>query len=760
MLMYSKFCRLLRRTNRALLLLAIFSTPVVAQQDVENVAAFAQLYGVARWFYPSDAAATLDWNRFAVEGVRRVRTASTPEMLEATLKELFVPLGPGIQIGTSLPASAEVGPRDPTLIAWHYRGAALSNAPGAYTAKRMNRVRPVVNAPATPTVLSQEVAADSLRGKSVRLRAQVRVADPTAQGSAGLWLRVDRTGQNRGFFDNMQDRPVRDTLWREYIIEGPVASDATRIIFGALKIGAMSVDVDAVELSVREPGGDWTPLTIIDASFEAPSTSAPAWGQSPSSAFSRVSSSAADGAQFLRMASPVAPTQSTLPATPTDSFETPRVGEFVSLELTRGLQARVPLSLTDAEARAESPELASLRAALEKIGSLTALRIDTNVRLADVVVAWNVLRHFYPYWDDVDVDWNARLRPHLAAEHDVADNRSARRDALRRLVADIRDGHGSVSDVAIRSELAPLPLQFRVLSERLVVIGSRDSSVPVGSVVTAIDGEPASTRIAKETQHASGTLQWRQSRAASALAICQLDSTVVLAIESPTGETRVANVRCNPNTTRTAEPRPDSIAELQPGIWYVDITRVRGAQLRPMLETLSNARGVIFDVRGYPTDAGAALLPHLMREPEAPSDRWMHIPRMSRPFGEVAAWQHESWNVQPSAPHIGAQRVFLTDGRAISYAESVMGYVRDHTLGTIIGGTTAGANGNIADFVVPGGFSIVFTGMRVTRHDGVTPFHMIGVTPDISLEPTLAGIRAGRDELIERAVEVVKDSRR
>jgi hypothetical protein len=47
---------------------------------------------------------------------------------------------------------------------------------------------------------------------------------------------------------------------------------------------------------------------------------------------------------------------------------------------------------------------------------------------------------------------------------------------------------------------------------------------------------------------------------------------------------------------------------------------------------------------------------------------------------------------------------------------------------------------------------IIFTGMRVTRHDGRTPFHLAGVQPDIALEPTIAGIRAGRDELLERAL--------
>jgi hypothetical protein len=412
------------------------------------------------------------------------------------------------------------------------------------------------------------------------------------------------------------------------------------------------------------------------------------------------------------------------------------------------------MSLTDAEARIESPALTDLRSALANAGS-PARRDDVDVRLADAVVAWSAFRHFYPYWSDISVDWDARLRPQLQHALNAPATREAHLESLRMIVADLRDGHGGVRDV-VGTPQALLPVQFRIVEEKLVVTASSDPAVPVGSVVNAIDGVPASTRVQKETELTSGTQQWRESRAVGVLQTCRLNSTVTLTIEPPSGSERAAPLPCTRSSTRAVESRPDSIAELQPGIWYVDLTRVRAAQLRPILDTIAKARSVVFDMRGYPTDAGAAVLPHLMRTAEDSTDRWMHVSRIAGPFGAVAQWQSMTWNVRPAAPHIAGQRVFLTDGRAISYAESVMGYVRDYNLGTIIGGTTAGANGNVASFSVPGGFSIVFTGMRVTRHDGRTPYHTSGVSPNIPLEPTLAGIRAGRDELLERALATLR----
>lgn len=46
----------------ATLLLSVGAAPA-PPREIDNVAAFARLYGVVRFFYPSDAAAELEWNR-------------------------------------------------------------------------------------------------------------------------------------------------------------------------------------------------------------------------------------------------------------------------------------------------------------------------------------------------------------------------------------------------------------------------------------------------------------------------------------------------------------------------------------------------------------------------------------------------------------------------------------------------------------------------------------------------------------------------
>ncbi|MCO6480147.1 MAG: hypothetical protein J5I94_26140 [Phaeodactylibacter sp.] len=87
--------------------------------------------------------------------------------------------------------------------------------------------------------------------------------------------------------------------------------------------------------------------------------------------------------------------------------------------------------------------------------------------------------------------------------------------------------------------------------------------------------------------------------------------------------------------------------------------------------------------------------------------------------------------------------------------EDIVEFVKHYRLGTIIGAPTAGANGNVNGFRTPGGYGLSFTGMQVLQHDGVQ-HHLLGIQPDIYMEPTIEGIREGRDELLEQALEVIK----
>jgi len=460
---------------------------------------------------------------------------------------------------------------------------------------------------------------------------------------------------------------------------------------------------------------------------------------------SRPSIGAPEGKQFLRLG-PSSADAELFAESP------PAPGAHVDIDLGEGLKARVPLALTDAQARASDTRRGGLEALTQALasGSSPGEGLDLDTRFADVVVAWNVFRHFYPYWAETSVRWDDRLEPNLRAAK-AAETRAAQADALRVLVSEAEDGHGRVLDPLLREQRSVLPVGLGVVEGHLAITSSAVAEAPVGAIVSAVGGAPARRALADAERLASGTAQWREVRALWALTSGPEGADVRLTIDDGSGP-RDVTLRCA-GETPPLEKRPDPIVELASGLWYADLTRATAAQLTPRLPALASARGIVFDLRGYPTDAGAMILPHLIERPE--TDRWMHVARLVAPFAEPAGWQDFGWDIRPAEPRLAGRRVFMTDARAISYGESVMGYVADRKLATIVGRNTAGTNGNVASFLVPSGLRISFTGMRVTGHDGRSPFHLVGVKPDVPVAPTIAGLRRGRDEVLERALAVI-----
>jgi len=100
----------------------------------------------------------------------------------------------------------------------------------------------------------------------------------------------------------------------------------------------------------------------------------------------------------------------------------------------------------------------------------------------------------------------------------------------------------------------------------------------------------------------------------------------------------------------------------------------------------------------------------------------------------------------------------LIDERTMSQAEHT-GLFFEASNGTkFIGSGTAGANGDVTNLSLPGGLYVSFTGHDVRHADG-RQLQRVGIVPDIEVHPTLAGLRAGRDEALERAVESLHTGR-
>ena len=666
--------------------------------------------------------------------------------------------------------------------------------------------------------------ATPFRGQRVRFRAAVR-AEVAGRDWAGLWLRVDREGGARGFFDNMSDRPITSAEWKTYEIVGDVAADAKILYIGLLLEGSGKAWIDSASfvalgtvVTRHEPArplagrgldnliaftrlfgdlryfhpsdqaaaADWEALALAGVQAAEPAASPEELARVLEGFFGPL-------APTLR----VYPTAGPRPALPAElkppagnaglevtSWEhhgvklsnrpniyrsdrvthaaaapggtSPRLEEPAAVDLGGGVSALIPLALyrdgggTLPHAPPVSPPAAGRTDAPVPSGD------DRATRLADVVLAWNVFQHFYPYFDVVEADWPGELRRALAAAATDAGER-AFLTTLQRLVAALHDGHGNVY-LSSQAATAELPVLFDWVEDQLVisqVAAAGAGGLRPGDVVVALDGRPAREVLADTESLVSGaTEQWRRWVALQRLVAGPKDEPVKVAARHPGGEAFTADLTRSLPAARDAFPslRPAKISELKPGIFYVDLDQISDDDFKGALDRLAGAQGIVFDLRGYPGNLSTIVIAHLTDKPVS-SAHW-NVPRVTRPDRQGWEWETSGWNVEPEVPRLKAKAAFITDGRAISYAETYLGIIENYHLAEIVGGPTAGTNGNVNPFTLPGGYNVTWTGMKVLKHDG-SQHHGVGIHPTVPAARTLKGVAEGRDELLEKAVAVV-----
>jgi hypothetical protein len=189
-------------------------------------------------------------------------------------------------------------------------------------------------------------------------------------------------------------------------------------------------------------------------------------------------------------------------------------------------------------------------------------------------------------------------------------------------------------------------------------------------------------------------------------------------------------------------------------VFYLYIGKIEMRKIDSLMPELIEAKAIICDLRGYPK-GNHEFISHLLPVADTTSS-WMQIPMFIYPDQkDIVGFTKENWMLPTKAPHLEAKILFMTAGSAISYAESYLGYIEGYNLATIVGQPTAGTNGNINAFSLPGGFHITWTGMKVLKQDG-SQHHGIGILPHVLVERTINGVREGRDEFLEKAIELAQ----
>jgi hypothetical protein len=396
---------------------------------------------------------------------------------------------------------------------------------------------------------------------------------------------------------------------------------------------------------------------------------------------------------------------------------------------------------------------------------------DAGIRLLALYRYWNYIRYFFPYRHLMGEDWEGVLTeaiPEFCNARDTADYQLA----FLRLIGRVDDTHanlwGNPRKLQELKGMLIMPFYARFIDDRLVVTGyykdtlNIRSQVRPGDVIESIDSVPVSDLVKRYlplTPASNYETQLRDMASAGGFLLRSNEATAAIRIagegRDKSKELTVQRVPLRAPARGEGDPlfRPEKGYSLLPdNIGYIYPALLTNNSLDSVKALLGRSKGLIIDLRCYPTTFmpftyGAWLKPRasaFARFTTGSTD----LPGL---FVKTPAISNGKDNMEFYTGKV----VIIVNEKTQSQAEYTTMALQTVPGAVTIGSTTAGADGNVSEIVLPGGLRTMISGIGVLYPDG-TETQRKGVKIDRVIRPTIRGIREGRDELLEAAVRIIR----
>ncbi|MDR0988738.1 MAG: hypothetical protein LBM06_04690 [Prevotellaceae bacterium] len=381
---------------------------------------------------------------------------------------------------------------------------------------------------------------------------------------------------------------------------------------------------------------------------------------------------------------------------------------------------------------------------------------------------WSFINYYFPYRELCDVRWSDALA-FMLPDFVYAGNQKEYALACLKLASLTNDSHAFVhmADSTTRNDIygrRKVPFEVQFVENELVVTSFTDASsnlskeLSPGDIITAINGEKVQTVVARLYPYMPASNDASKHRDIARIILQTNDSVLNIGCVH-NGKLFTKRIptyaigQLNIPDLFNSKPEQEGYSILGDSIGYIYPATCKYEERETKLPRLmANTKGLIIDLRCYPADYNAlAIAPYLMKHGG-------YYCRQA--YGTVAMPGYTFFSAYNSLP------VSLEVGRyphkvVVIVNEITQSQAEDHTFFyylapqvTIIGSTTAGANGAVARFTLPGNIECTITGVGMYYPDG-TCTQRTGVKLDETVYPTIAGIKQGRDEVLERAIEIV-----
>jgi len=660
------------------------------------------------------------------------------------------------------------------------------------------------------SVLGRPISWD-FAGRIIEIRGFLRTENVT--GYAGLWMRQDN-GPERLSLENMQSQQLKGTHdWAEYKITLPVHKDAKSLVFGFLMAGTGKAWADDLQILV-----DGRPLwntpkatkleTVLDRDHEYDAGSRIALSNLSDVQIQNMATLGKVWG-FLKYHHPLitkgerhwdydllrvlpsilsAPDRNTANATlakwiqgigainPCDCV---KLNE-TELHLRPKLAWLADNKLLGAELSASLQSIHANRVVntrqfyVSRVPNIGNPSFDNepsypNIKLPDAgfqILAlyrfWNIVEYWFPYRDLLSEDWDKVLIDSLPRVV-LANNADAYQLAMMELIARVNDTHANLwTSLKVRppTGACQLPVKVRFIEGRPVISGyagkaGETSGLKPGDIITELDG----VTIAKLME------SWSRYYAASNEPTRLRD----IAVQMTRGECGKATIRVSRNNAaieinseRVAPGEPnvleffhdlpgETFRLLSKDVAYLKLSTVKQDDAAKYIQSAAGTKGLIIDIRNYPKEFMVFTLGSLLVDQKTDFVRFT-AGDLSNPgafhFGGAPL------SLTPQQPHYPGKVVILVDEVTQSSAEYTSMAFRASPRARVIGSTTAAADGNVSMIPLPGGFRSMISGIGVFYPDK-KPTQRIGIIADREVKPTIDGIRAGRDEVLEAAIREI-----
>lgn len=420
---------------------------------------------------------------------------------------------------------------------------------------------------------------------------------------------------------------------------------------------------------------------------------------------------------------------------------------------------------------------------------------DTGMRLLGLFRYWNVIEYFYPYKNLMDEDWDQVLYDKI---HELAlqSDKESYVLSIANLTTYIHDSHGFFNDnfKVLQQHFGAYKAKASIfnIDGQIVIAGREDKSpLKIGDIVVAIDGTTIEKIIEECNKYISVS---DKNRFTNAFDYYLLRSTKEIAeIEVIKNDEKLTlNVPCyynsNYDVKRLGQDEKSGLV-IDKKIGYINISTLKGGDLDKLMKKFKGTEGLIIDARfdnakmseyikfiNYPI--GEYIKPEsseyqqfyasnsfepgkFIKSTSNSSGRGFIEEQLDTGFDSITfskifdngIIRTISGKVKNRYQYNG-KVIILMNECTQSYLETMVMSFMDAPNATVIGTPSAGANGNVINITLPGGIQTSISGLAVTYMDG-SQTQRIGLKPDITVKQTVKGIAESRDEVIEKAIELI-----